>query len=142
MHIEFVPRKWIYSIPWAKLVADPGAWIEPKSYPPRFQWADPSKIQKEAVHEIFNHWRHQKASRLAPIIWNPSCDVLVDVDQPYKYLQTTVKHRRDANSSDSSIGENFRKELEGIPEDDQESNHSPSLTPPPARAGPSHIIRP
>ena len=129
-------------IPWAKLVANPGAWLEPECYPSGFQWADPSKIRKNDVFHILDHWRQRKESGLPPIVWNPSCDILADIDRPYKYLRSTENRWRDADNSDSSQDEDFRKELEDIPEDDLDSQRSPSLTPPPAGTRHNSIIQP
>ena len=142
MHIEFVSGKKNAKISWAKLAADPTAWIEPECYPSGFLWADPSKIRKEAVLQIFDHWRQRKESGLSPIIWNPSCDILADIDRPYNYLRTMENRWRDADNSDSSPDEDFREELEAIPEDDLESHHSPSSTPPPAGTRSNSIIQP
>ena len=90
------------------------------------------------MFHIFDHWRQRKNSGLSPIIWNSSCNVLSDIEQPYKYLRTAELcrtgeiHQRDANNSGISSEEDFRQELDQISEDDLESQHSSSPTTPTA----------
>jgi hypothetical protein len=70
-----------------KVTSDPAAWIHKEYYPPGFNWADPSKIWINEVFKLFNHWRQQKLSELAPIIWNTFCDILTDIERAIPRIQ-------------------------------------------------------
>jgi hypothetical protein len=80
--LGFISGKRKALIPWAKLTVDLTAWIDKECYPPDFKWADLSKNQISDVFQLFDHWRHQRQSGLAPIIWNSSCDILTDIERP------------------------------------------------------------
>jgi hypothetical protein len=84
--LGFISRKRKALIPWAKLTVDLTAWIDKECYPPDFKWADLSKNQISDVFQLFDHWRHQRQSGLAPIIWNSSCDILADIERPIQRI--------------------------------------------------------
>ncbi|KAF8263343.1 hypothetical protein EI94DRAFT_1704054 [Lactarius quietus] len=107
-------------IPWAKMTKDPTAWIYEECYPPGFQWADPSKIRVNEVFHLFDHWRQQKQSRLNPIIWNPSCEIMADIERPVRRRQT---QRRNSEEE-----EDFGPAMARVAEDDME--HQYSVSPP------------
>jgi hypothetical protein len=101
------------------LTAKPADWMEDQCYPSEFQWADPSKIQINEAYRLLDHWRQQKESRLVPILWNPSCDILADVKKPYK-PHRNAEHLRTNGGSDGGSDEDFSNELGAIHEQDEE----------------------
>ena len=101
-------------IPWAKVIADPTAWIDENCYPLGFQWADPSKIRVGQVFQLLDHWRQRKADGHEPLIWNPSCDVLTRFDEQV--------HSQNARHRDQlSDEEDFAPELDA--QDREEAAH-------------------
>ncbi|KAF8265972.1 hypothetical protein EI94DRAFT_1803700 [Lactarius quietus] len=136
-HMRFISGKNKAYIPWAKVTKDPTAWIYEECYPPGFQWADPSKIWVNEVFHLFDHWRQRKQSRLDPIIWNPSCKIMADIERPVRRRQT----RRPVHSSNnreprrnSGEEEDFGPAMAGVAEDDIEPQYSVS---PPVSSIPS-----
>jgi hypothetical protein len=114
--LGFISGKPYATIPWAKLSTTPTAWILEECYPPGFKWADPSKIRLNDVHDLLVYWRQRKEDGLAPLIWNPSCELLADSD-----LEKTSEHlparRRHQNASTSDVDgdeENYAQELNNI----------------------------
>lgn len=124
----FISGKQKATISWTKLAKNPSAWMEDECYPPGFQWVDPSKIRKTDVFCLLDHWRQRKESGLPPIIWNPSCDTLADLERPHHYLRNTEPQQRHLTSH-TSAEETFSRELDAIPEDGTESQHSSHPTP-------------
>ncbi len=117
------------TIPWAKVSMDPTAWIDEECYPPGFQWADPSKIWAHDVFRLLDHWRQQKQAGLSPLIWNPSCELLVDTAQQSEHVQNQ-RQRQSSSSSDSNDEEdNYAEELARIPEHSDTQPSSPSPRP-------------
>jgi hypothetical protein len=107
----------------------PADWMDDQCHPPGFEWADPSKIRIDEVYCLLAHWRVWKESGLAPIIWNQSCDILNEVEKPYKRLQNLDLGQSNVHSHTGS-NEDFSKELEAICEHEEEFQHS--TTPPPS----------
>jgi len=132
--LEYVSGKKKVKIPWAKVTATPADWMDDECYPSEFQWADPSKIRIKDAYDLLDHWRQRKEAGLAPIIWNPSCDILANVERPSRSLRNSERPRSNGDSPTGS-NENFAKELDAIREQDEESRPSPSppLSPLPAQ---------
>jgi hypothetical protein len=101
--------------------------MDNECYPSEFQWADPSKIWINEAYCLLDHWRQQKESRLVPILWNPSCDILADVEKPYKPHQN-AEHLQTNGGSNGGSDEDFSNELGAIHEQDEEFQHSPPLS--------------
>ena len=128
------------TIPWSKLSSDPPAWIEEECYPPGFLWVDPSKLRLVQVFQLLEHWRQRKRDGLILLIWNPSCELLANVDQPVPRLRNPQRTRRrssnfnEPESDNDSEEEDFAKEIQGL--------HSSSVTPPlPPSPSPSPLRR-
>jgi hypothetical protein len=129
-------------IPWSKLSSDPSAWITPECFPPDFQWADPSKIRVGQVFRLLDHWRQRQKSGLAPLIWNPSCELLTDVDQLSQQVRNQRSTHTDHSVSDEREGrdgfssedeeENFADELDKISNERSVSSSSSSPSPAPS----------
>ena len=66
---------------------DPTSWIEEECIPEGFEWRDPSKIPKEEVFCLLDHWRAHQAQGLEPLIWVPTCPL-------FENTEKTVKSRR------------------------------------------------
>ncbi|KAH9017443.1 hypothetical protein EDB84DRAFT_1566833 [Lactarius hengduanensis] len=122
-HIRFISGKKNATISWSKLSSDPSGWIEEDCFPSGFQWADPSKIRSGHVFELLDHWRQREKAGLTPLIWNRSCDLLADVDEP-------AQHRND-HSDDEDEYENFANEIRDV-SSSQPQHLSPSLLPYPS----------
>ncbi|KAH9014686.1 hypothetical protein EDB85DRAFT_2157246 [Lactarius pseudohatsudake] len=122
-HIRFISGKKNATISWSKLSSNPCGWIEEDCFPSGFQWADPSKICSGHVFELLDHWRQREKAGLTPLIWNRSCDLLADVDEP-------AQHRND-HSDDDDEYENFSNEIRDM-SSSQPQHLSPSLLPYPS----------
>jgi hypothetical protein len=118
--------------------SDPPAWIEEECYPPGFLWVDPSKLRLVQVFQLLDHWRQRKRDGLIPLIWNPSCQLLANVDQPVPRLRNPKRtHSRSSNfnepgSDNDSEGEDFAKEIRGL-----RSSSAPVTPPLPPSPSPS-----
>ena len=115
------------TLPWAKVIKNPTAWIDEECYPAGFEWADPSKIRIGKVFELLDHWRQRRQSGLDPIIWNRSCEILADCDESAEPV-----HSRRPRSSKRTLesipdDEDFSEELARISTHDSES-HPPRRT--------------
>ncbi|KAH9062594.1 hypothetical protein EDB83DRAFT_2315452 [Lactarius deliciosus] len=139
-HIRYISGRKNATVPWSKLSSDPPAWIEEECYPLGFLWVDPSKLRLVQVFQLLEHWRQRKRDGLIPLIWNPSCELLANVDQPVPRLRNPQRtHRRSSNfnepeSDNDSEEEDFAKEIQGL--------HSSSVTPPlPPSPSPSPLCR-
>ena len=115
------------SIPWAKVIKNPTAWIDKDCYPAGFEWADPSKIRIGKVFELFDHWRQRRQSGLAPIDWNRSCEFMVGVDESAEQVHNPRPRSR-KRTPESSSDEDFSGELAQISANDSES-HPPLRKP-------------
>ncbi|KAH9000688.1 hypothetical protein EDB86DRAFT_3075150 [Lactarius hatsudake] len=115
-HIRFISGKPYATIPWAKLSTTPAAWIQEECYPPGFQWADPSKIRLNDVHDLLIYWRQRKEDGLTPLIWNPSCELLADsdVEKSSGHLPARRRHQNDSTSGADDEEENYARELNNI----------------------------
>jgi hypothetical protein len=129
------------TIPWAKLSSDPSAWIGEECFPSGFQWADPSKIRIVQVFQLLDHWRQRKNDGLTPLIWNPSCELLLNVEERPQHVRNSQQRQSGQSRSnerefhDSSSGsdteeEDFGSELGRISHATPESQ-SPSPSPSP-----------
>jgi hypothetical protein len=125
--LGFISGKKKAIIPWAKVVKNPTAWISEECYPEGFHWADPSKIRVKKVFELFEHWRQRRRSGLPPISWNPSCNLLADVDQSAEDVHIRMTKRSEPNLERDSDEEDFSGELAGINENDSESQSAHRL---------------
>ncbi|KAH8988704.1 hypothetical protein EDB83DRAFT_2535347 [Lactarius deliciosus] len=139
-HIRYISGRKNATVPWSKLSSDPPAWIEEECYPPGFLWVDPSKLRLVQVFQLLEHWRQRKRDGLIPLIWNPSCELLANVDQPVPRLRNPQRTRRrssnfnEPESDNDSEEEDFAKEIQGL--------HSSSVTPPlPPSPSPSPLRR-
>ncbi|KAH8980260.1 hypothetical protein EDB86DRAFT_3088058 [Lactarius hatsudake] len=139
-HIRYISGRRNATVPWSKLSSDPPAWIEEECYPPGFLWVDPSKLRLVQVFQLLEHWRQRKRDGLIPLIWNPSCELLANVDQPVPRLRNPQRTRRrssnfnEPESDNDSEEEDFAKEIQGL--------HSSSVTPPlPPSPSPSPLRR-
>jgi hypothetical protein len=79
VHSGYASGRKRVSIKWAKLCSDPSAWILPECYPDDFPWADPSKIHITDVFRLLAHWRLCEQDGLTPLIWNPTCELLMGI---------------------------------------------------------------
>ncbi|KAH9008446.1 hypothetical protein EDB84DRAFT_1446927 [Lactarius hengduanensis] len=140
-HIQlgFISGKKNATISWSKLSSDPSGWIEEDCFPSGFQWADPSKIRSGHVFELLDHWRQREKVGLTPLIWNRSCDLLADVDEPAQHVRNPQRNRRvhsrvnqrNDHSDDDDEYENFSNEIRDV--SSSEPQHlSPSLLPYPS----------
>ena len=68
-------------IPWGSLMKDPTSWIEEECIPDGFEWRDPSKIPKEEVFHLLDHWRAHQAQGLKPLIWVPTCPLFQNTER-------------------------------------------------------------
>jgi len=75
------------TISWGKLCEDPASWIKPECVPDGFQWADPSKICVDNIFDLLEHLRQRSEHCLKPLIWESSCPLLEDVEQPSENRQ-------------------------------------------------------
>jgi hypothetical protein len=71
-------------IPWGALIKDPYSWMSEECVPPGFEWKDPSKIQIGEIFRLLDHWRDRQDQFLDPLIWMPSCPLLLDAQKPSK----------------------------------------------------------
>lgn len=112
-------------IPWTELSSNPPAWIMEECYPPGFPWNDPSHINVDAVYGLLQHWRQRKNSQLIPLIWNPSCELLSDVDllsrRVRKPTWTQTSGDQHGSSDSDTEMEDFAAELEKISNGSSES---------------------
>ncbi|KAH9015700.1 hypothetical protein EDB85DRAFT_2156481 [Lactarius pseudohatsudake] len=119
-HIRYISGRKNATVPWSKLSSDPPAWIEEECYPPGFLWVDPSKLRLVQVFQLLDHWRQRKRDGLIPLIWNPSCELLANVDQPVLRLRSPQRARRrssdftEPESDGDSEGEDFAKQIQGL----------------------------
>ncbi|KAI9432718.1 hypothetical protein H4582DRAFT_2083108 [Lactarius indigo] len=139
-HIRYVSRRKNATIPWSKLSSDPPTWIEEECYPLGFLWADPSKLRLVQVFQLLDHWRQRQREGLIPLIWNPSCELLANVDHPVQHIRNPKRTCRrsskfnEPESDNQSEEEDFAKEIQAL--------HSPSVTPPlPPSPSPSPFRR-
>ncbi|KAF8271899.1 hypothetical protein EI94DRAFT_1697896 [Lactarius quietus] len=138
----FISRKKKAYIPWAKVTKDPTAWIYEECYPPGFQWADPSKIRVNEVFRLFDHWRQWKQSGFNPIIWNPSCEIMADIERPVRRKQTwRLVHSSNNREPRRNSGEeeDFGPAMARVSEDDMEPQYSvsPPISSVPSKRTPS-----
>ncbi len=131
-------RKKNATIPWNKLSSNPSAWIRDECFPSGFQWADPSKIRVDEVFQLLDHWKQRQKDGLTPLIWNPSCELLADVDQ-YASAQhvRNLKKKGHPNVNDRETDsdteeEDFGNELGRIPSDSSSSSSTSSQSPSPS----------
>ncbi len=100
------------TIPWGKLCEDPASWIKSECVPDGFQWADPSKIRVDNIFDLLEHWRQRREHRLEPLIWESSCPLFEDVEQPSENRQDRRQrkgyqsHIMDVESEASSDSDN------------------------------------
>jgi hypothetical protein len=117
--------------------SNPSAWIKEECFPPGFPWADPSKIRSSQVFELLDHWRRREKDQLTPLIWNPSCELLADVDQLSQNIQnlqqthTSHSHSNEKDDHESSSDsdreeEDFTAELDKIFTEPSSLSSSPS----------------
>ncbi|KAH8990031.1 hypothetical protein EDB86DRAFT_3193778 [Lactarius hatsudake] len=134
-HIRFISGKPYATIPWAKLSTTPAAWIQGECYPPGFQWADPSKIRLNDVHDLLIYWRQRKEDGLTPLIWNTSCELLADsdVEKSSGHLPARRWHQNDSTSGADDEEENYARELNNI------ANNSSILPLPPLPPSPHPV---
>ncbi|KAH9030530.1 hypothetical protein EDB85DRAFT_1891555 [Lactarius pseudohatsudake] len=94
----------------------PTAWIQEECYPPGFKWADPSKIRLNNVHDLLIYWRQRKEDGLAPLIWNPSCELLAgsDVEKTSEHLPARRWCQNASTSNVDDDEENYAQELNNI----------------------------
>jgi hypothetical protein len=143
----FISGKKNAKIPWAKVSSNPTAWIGEECFPSGFQWADPSKIRVGQVFRLLDHWRQRQKDGLSPLIWNPTCELLADMDQLSRDVRNPQQTRtvdshlteRDGSSS-SDEEEDFAAELNKISNDTSDSE-SPSPQPAHKKAGASTTNR-
>jgi hypothetical protein len=117
----FISGKKKAIIPWSKLSSNPSAWIKEECFPPGFPWADPSKICSSQVLELLDHWRQREKDQLTPLIWNPSCELLADVDQLSQNIRnlqrTHTSHSRSNERDDHDSSSDSDKEEEDFTAD-------------------------
>ncbi|KAH9074355.1 hypothetical protein EDB83DRAFT_2516178 [Lactarius deliciosus] len=141
-HIRYISGRKNATIPWSKVSSDPPAWIEQECYPLGFLWVDPSKLRLVQVFQLLDHWRQRKRDGLILLIWNPSCELLANVDQPEPHLRNPQQtHRRNSNfnepeSDNNSEGEDFAKQIQGL-----RSSSVPVTPPLPPSPSPSPLHR-
>ncbi|KAH9010972.1 hypothetical protein EDB85DRAFT_2160497 [Lactarius pseudohatsudake] len=127
VHIRFISGRKNATIPWSKLSCDPTAWIEEECFPLGFPWVDPSKLRLVQIFQLLDHWRQRQKEGLIPLIWNPSCELLSNIDQPAQRVRNPQQTNRRRSTFDepvsdhSSEGEDFADKLRGL--------RSPSVTP-------------
>lgn len=115
------------TLPWAKIIKNPTAWIDEDCYPAGFEWADPSKIRIGKVFELLDYWRQRRQSGLAPIIWNRSCEILADPDESAEPVHSRRPRSRKRTPESVPDEEDFSNELARISTSDSES-HPPQRT--------------
>jgi hypothetical protein len=71
-------------IPWGSIMKDQTSWIMEECIPDEFQWKDPSKIQREEVYRLLDHWRARQDNGLEPLIWVPTCPLFKDSEKTAK----------------------------------------------------------
>lgn len=87
------------------------------------------------VFELLDHWRQRQKDQLTPLIWNPACELLADVDQLSQLDQNTQRTRtsqshlnerdyRDRSSNSDSEEEDFAAELDKVSKGPLESSSS------------------
>ena len=74
-------------IPWGSIMKDQTSWIMEESIPDGFQWKNPSKIQREEVYCLLDHWRAHQDNGLEPLIWVPTCPIFKDSEKTAKHMQ-------------------------------------------------------
>jgi hypothetical protein len=72
------------------------------------------------MHDLLDHWRRRSEGGLVPLIWNPSCRLLVDA----KKRPARTRSRRDPDSDDDSGEEDFASQLGHISENCSESDRN------------------
>lgn len=115
-------------VPWAKVKANPSAWILPECYPSSFMWGDPSHMTTDNVLLLLNHWTKREKAGQIPLIWNPSCELLADVGpQPTRVwnVRSRTQIQRDP-SPNADAEEDFRAELAAISETNMNTDCLPS----------------
>ena len=65
---------------------DQTSWIMEECIPDEFQWKDPSKIQREEVYRLLDHWRARQDNGLEPLIWVPTCPLFKDSEKTAKHV--------------------------------------------------------
>ncbi|KAH9013595.1 hypothetical protein EDB85DRAFT_2158062 [Lactarius pseudohatsudake] len=141
-HIRYISRRNNATVPWSKVSSNPPAWIEEECYPPGFLWVDPSKLRLVQVFQLLDHWRQCKRDGLIPLIWNPSCEFLANVDQHVLRLQNPKRTRsrspkfNEPESDNDNEGEDFAKEIQ-----DLRSSSAPVTPPLPPSPSPSPLRR-
>ena len=120
-------------IPWAKVIKNPTDWINKECYPSGFKWAEPSKIHAEDAHDLLQHWRAREKSGKAPLIWNPSCDLLAGPEQRSGHSQRRRRRQSDPGSKEDSEEESFSTRLRHISENASESERANIPSPGPSR---------
>jgi hypothetical protein len=128
----FVSGKKKAKIPWSKVSGNPSAWISEECYPTGFQWVDPSKICVGQVFQLLDHWRQRQKGGLTPLIWNPTCELLIDVDQLSQHVRNQQQtqagpshsnEREDSNDTSSDEEEDFASELDRILREASSANY-------------------
>jgi hypothetical protein len=118
---------------------EPTAWIDEECYPSGFPWADPSKIRKHQVFCLLDHWRKRQQAGLAPLIWNPSCELISGIGQQSRHVRNQKPIDGDSSSDSNSDDEDFAAQLANITEDGTEPYNylraSPSPHSTPSRSG-------
>lgn len=123
--LGFISGKRKATIPWAKVTMDPTAWIQEECYPPDFKWMDPSKVRLAQVFYLLDHWRQRKEDGLTPLIWNPSCELLTDMEKYSGDLRSRRQRQHDSSSeSDDEVNsENLqtRRQRQNVPNSENDA---------------------
>jgi hypothetical protein len=72
---------------------DPTSWIREECIPDGFEWKDPSKIQRDEIYRLLDHWRARQASGLDPLIWVPTCPLFKDSQNTAKKVRAVRQAR-------------------------------------------------
>jgi len=127
--LGFVTGNMTQVIPWGALVKDPFSWISKECVPDGFEWKDPSKIQVGEVFRLLYHWQARSDQDLVPLIWEPTCRLLQDADEPERVdrrvrsTQVQKPGESDQEEFDLSSGDTSDPPDESEHEsDDHESN--------------------
>jgi hypothetical protein len=61
--------------------------------PDGFEWKDPSKIQRDEIYRLLDHWRARQASGLEPLIWVPTCPLFKGSENTTKRVRAIQQAR-------------------------------------------------
>jgi hypothetical protein len=115
----FTSGKKMAKIPWKNISRNPSAWIDKDCAPSGFHWEDPSRMHGSDIFRLLDHLRQRQENGLAPLIWNPFCELFADTDLPSEVVRT----RQRAGSGHSHSHQ--REESDGTSGNDEEEDVAP-----------------